>query len=249
MSGDYFKKPYLALLYSIIAQAVALIIGLCLRELGVPVLYYLIVHSVVAAFIARFFKLSLIWQIVNALLPLTVLAMLHGAPPVIVKVFILFLLALFIPTFYTKVPYYPSNNKVFKAVLESMPKDKQDFNFLDAGCGSGRLLCHLAKQFPESKFIGVELNPLVFLIAKIISLPRRNVTIKYQNLWKMDFSSFDIIYAFLAPPLMADIYKKVSDEMKEGTTFISNTFPAPVKETERIEIEGTRQTDLYIYRK
>jgi hypothetical protein len=93
------------------------------------------------------------------------------------------------------------------------------------------------------------LNPFVFFVAKLISLPRKNVTIKYQNLWKVDFSNFDIIYAFLAPPLMVDIYQKVSEEMRAGTTFISNTFSAPVKETKRIEIQGKRQTDLFIYKK
>lgn len=249
MNNNYFKTPYLALLYSVIAQALALSIGLSLRELGVPVLYYLIIHSLLAVLVARFFKLSIIWQIVNGLLPLSVLAMLHGAPPTIIKSIIFFLLLLFLPTFYTKVPYYPSNNKIFKAVLDNLPKDRQDFTFLDAGCGSGRLLCYLAKHFPKSKFVGVEINPLVFLVAKLISLPRKNVTICYQNLWKMDFNNYDIIYAFLAPPLMPDIYNKVSKEMRTNTVFISNTFPAPAKETKRIEIQGNRQTDLFIYKK
>ncbi len=249
MTDNYFKTPYLALLYSAVAQALALIVGLSLRELGIPVFYYLAFHSLLAALFARLFKLSVIWQVLNAILPVAVLIMLQGTPPLVVKCIVCILLLLFVPTFYTKVPYYPSNNRIFKAVLDNLPKDNQKFNFLDAGCGSGRLLCYLAKHFPESNFVGVELNPFVFFVAKLISLPRKNVTIKYQNLWKVDFSNFDIIYAFLAPPLMVDIYQKVSEEMRAGTTFISNTFSAPVKETKRIEIQGKRQTDLFIYKK
>lgn len=49
---------------------------------------------------------------------------------------------------------------------------------------------------------------------------------------------------------MSELWAKVQNEMAAGSLFISNSFPVPdVEASTIIEIDDTRQTRLYCYRR
>jgi hypothetical protein len=67
-------------------------------------------------------------------------------------------------------------------------------------------------------------------------------------MWRADFSQFDYVYTFLSPAAMERIWQKVSREMRPGTTFITNSFPAPHPADEELPIHDDRNGALYIHR-
>ena len=155
---------------------------------------------------------------------------------------------LFVPTLFTRVPYYPTDSEVYSKI-EELVKDAGAKSFLDIGSGFGGLLVYLGKRNPDLLITGVEISPLAFLLSwlRFSTLGPRNVKIRFKSFWKVDFSEFDFVYAFLAPPPMEAIWEKVSSEMREDSVFVTNTFEVPAKETEVIDLEDNRQSRLYVF--
>jgi hypothetical protein len=59
----------------------------------------------------------------------------------------------------------------------------------------------------------------------------------------------DVVYAYLSPVPMARLWCKVCEEMPSGSRFISNTFPVPGVEPERVvELDDFHHSRLYVYR-
>ena len=68
------------------------------------------------------------------------------------------------------------------------------------------------------------------------------------DMWKADLSKYDVVYAFLSPELMPQLWEKVSQEMSTGSVFISNSFAVPdIEPTEVWELSDSRKTQLFIY--
>ncbi len=70
--------------------------------------------------------------------------------------------------------------------------------FADLGCGDGRILFEVAKNFRKAKCIGYEISPIHLMIAKlsrIILFPfSKRVTIIPQDFIKADLSGIDVFY-------------------------------------------------------
>lgn len=144
------------------------------------------------------------------------------------------------------VPFVDSEKKVIEKIKKEV-RFKSDSILLDLGCGSGKAIYSLAKENPQTKFIGYELNPILVLLAKIKRyLP--NVSYHCKNFFKADISKADYIFVFLFPELMDKLLPKFQKELKSGTLVITNSFcfrngPEPIK---KIESEKSLES-LYIY--
>jgi len=166
--------------------------------------------------------------------------------------FLLLFIALFLiylPTLRFGVPFYPTPRAVYEVISARLPTDKP-FLFIDVGCGFGTLLSYLARRHPAGRFLGVELAPLPLFVGRLHSLlaPNRNLEIRYQSLWETSLKEADIVYAFLAPPPMAKLWRKVQAEMKPGSLFITNTFPVPAEADEQRVIIAGRGGILLFHR-
>ncbi|MBZ0217908.1 MAG: class I SAM-dependent methyltransferase [Fimbriimonadaceae bacterium] len=67
---------------------------------------------------------------------------------------------------------------------------------LEAGCGTGNTITHLAKQFPTSKFMGVDLTPASLAVARRRSgeLELSNLVLKEDNILTMQLGQrFDVV--------------------------------------------------------
>lgn len=119
---------------------------------------------------------------------------------------------------------------------------------LDLGAGVGSVVAGLAKSLPDAKIAGVENAPLTWLIGRLRTIRLRNSEWLWGDLWAVDLSRFDLVYAFLSPQPMAELWAKASGEMRSGSTFVSNTFPIPGRDADQIiEVGDSRQTRLYCY--
>lgn len=209
----------------------------------------LVAQALIAWGIARGVRLPPVWQLFNlALVPAVASLAAFEVPTVPLSILVGFIALLYLPTFWTRVPYYPTSIETYAEVARHLPPDRE-FSFVDLGCGFAPLLRFLARRFPRGKFLGVEISPLAFLGAFAGSLLTRNLRIRYRSIWSVNLSSCDVAYAFLAPGPMPELWAKVEREMGPGSVFISNTFAAPVAADQIIEIPDRRGARLYVYRR
>ena len=163
--------------------------------------------------------------------------------------FVAFLAALFIfrGALQGRIPLFLSNTATTRALAKIIGNGRK-VNFLDLGAGLGSVVSGLAKSFPDAQFAGVENAPLTWLIGRLRTARLPNCEWLWGDLWRADLSRFDVIYAFLSPTPMAELWKKVVREMRPGSTFISNTFAVPgVQADQIIEVGDSRRTRLYCY--
>ena len=154
---------------------------------------------------------------------------------------------LYLPAFFSQVPYFPTSQATKEKLLSLLPTDRP-FYFVDLGCGFGEPLFSLAKTRRNGYFVGIDLSPATIAFAWARSLLHRNVQIRLSNIWRHPLAPYDFVYAFLAPPPMARLGEKATSEMKLGSLLISNSFEIPNWQGELIQVENQRQSTLHIYR-
>jgi hypothetical protein len=188
------------------------------------------------------------WQAINLLFaPLVVAAHSLDFPPGVWLGGFGLLLLVFWRTDRSRVPLYLSNARTAGALMTLLPA--KPCYVLDAGCGDGGLLRHLAKTRPDCEFVGIEHAPLPWLWARLGATGQSNLHIRYGNFWKQPLTPFDLVYAFLSPTPMPEFWVKSVDEMRPDSLLVSNSFAVPEVEPEQIiEVGDRRATRLYCYR-
>lgn len=211
----------------------------------------LILQGVIAALLGLAMGLSRWWLPFQVTLPsAVVLALAMDAPGWVWPALFVLSLLVFWNTAMARVPLYLSNRTTWTALRELLP-DGQAFNFVDLGCGLGGTTQYLARHLPEGRFLGVETAPLPFAISKLRQMMSGlgNLRIAYASLWDQDLSGFDVVYAFLSPAPMGELYAKARAEMRPGSRLISNSFEAPGHPADEIiELDDGRRTRLHIWK-
>jgi hypothetical protein len=124
-----------------------------------------------------------------------------------------------------RVPLYLSSRATWKAVDKLLPEGP--FAFVDLGCGLGGLLAYLAGRRPEGRFCGVESAPLPLLASWLRLRGRPNCQVRRADLWQVELAEFSVVYCFLSPAPMAELWRKARAELRPGALFISNSFAVP----------------------
>lgn len=147
-----------------------------------------------------------------------------------------------------RVPLYLSGRLTRQRLVQRLAGQPADFSFIDLGCGLGSALVELSRRYPEARLVGVETAPLVFLLAWLRCLPRRNCHVRYRSLWKEDLSAYDVAYCFLSPAPMAELWAKARREMRPGSLLISNSFTVPgVAPVEELAVDDWRGSRLLLW--
>ncbi|MGB4073808.1 class I SAM-dependent methyltransferase [Pseudomonas sp.] len=207
-------------------------------------------QGVLAAGLARGLGLSRWWCALNLLFaPALLLASGSALPSWVFLAGFVLLLLLNWNSVSERVPLYltaaPARREL-RGLLEQQPAE---FRFVDLGCGPAGTLLNLARQFPQAQFVGVETAPLSFALAWLRALPVRNCQIRYENLWRCDLAAFDVVYCFLSPAPMAELWAKARGQMPAGSWLLSNTFEVPgVPADEQIELHDWRKSRLLLWR-
>jgi len=244
------RAPLYFLFFSLPCQIIGMATAYLVGKLVSHFLFLMIVHSLVAFGLARWLRLSLVWQLFNLLLvPAIVLYKALALPPALPLVAFALAVLMYLPTFWTRVPYFPTSHKMYDAIAKQLPSTGH-FSFIDLGCGFGALLSYLSERRPQGVFEGVEISPLPFLLARVRLLFNRsaNITIRLKNFWSIPLKNYDFVYAFLAPGPMPYLWQKAKSEMKPGAVFITNTFPVEAKPYQTIKVDDSRQGVLYIHK-
>jgi len=150
-------------------------------------------------------------------------------------------------TFQTRVPLFLSNQRTLNIVLDVLTIQPPR-TFLDLGCGTGTVLLPVARRFPQADCVGIECAPAPYLISRLRSLTQANVRILREDFWASDWSAYEVVYAFLSPVPMPQVWQKALQELPSGALLISNTFPIPgITPRQTLNVEDARQSQLYLY--
>ena len=148
-----------------------------------------------------------------------------------------------------QVPLYLSNRTTADALAQLIPTH-HGARFIDLGAGVGSVVCRLARLRPDAHLVGVENAPATWLIGRLRTRPLGNCEWRWKDLWRTDLAAFDVVYAFLSPAPMAELWRKVEREMRPGSVFVSNSFAVPGRDPDStIELDDARHTRLYCYRR
>lgn len=149
-----------------------------------------------------------------------------------------FLLVLFYwSSFRTRVPLYLSDRKAWRAIMPLLPMT-QSFRFIDLGSGFGSVPLYLAPRFPHGDFYGTEIAPAPWLISHFrVWLKRCRVTFLRRNYHELDLADYDVVFAFLSPAAMPELWDQAQSQMRTGSLFVSLSFSAI----------NSRQADHVVY--
>jgi len=233
--GKFSSKPgfLLPAVQALVIQFTALIFLYALLQAAWS-LFSLQTTLVVAALLQGFIattlsywrRLPLWWLLIQFCFPIALTAAysLDLPPPIFLVAFLLLVIIYWTP-FKTRVPLYLSGRVLWKTVADLMPKDEA-ISFIDIGSGLGGLALDVAKRCPQADVTGIELAPFPWFIAWLRGrLKRSQVRFLLGNYNKIDFSQFDIVFAYLSPAAMDSLWEKANFEMRPGTLLISYEFP------------------------
>lgn len=127
---------------------------------------------------------------------------------VIIYILVLTVLILMLRANNGMVPYIGSPYAVVKKIADQFDLTKESV-FYDVGAGDGRVVFEVAKRFPETKVVGIELALFPYTLAKVrLWIGRtffgryRNVTFMLKDFRMHDFSDATHMYVYLYPRIV-----------------------------------------------
>ena len=240
-------------LRALLAQLGAAVIAVAyavagVRE-GLTALHPILLHAILAAALGHAMRLPIWWLPINALfLPLAFWAQRLAVHPIWFLGGFSLLLAFFWSTYRTRVPLYLSSRRTCEHISALLPPDTTA-RVLDLGCGFGGVLLTLHRLRPGAQLAGREIAPIPAWIARarLRHLPAADV--RRTDFWNEDLSQYDLVYAFLSPEPMTQLWSKVRREMRPGTLFVSNAFTVEEATPDLvIPFAGGHRSSLYVWR-
>ncbi len=248
--GRIWRAPAVqALLLQCGAFLPTLLVVFLLARSGAPLSFAdaALIQGLLACLLTRLRKLAPWWLGIQLVFPL---ALMHASrvaiPSWVFLLAFLFLLALYWSTFRTQVPYYPSGKRVWHEVARLLPAGRP-LLAIDIGSGLGGLVLELARQRPESHFVGIELAPLPWLLSRLRALAAANVRFVRGDYERLDLGDYDCVFAYLSPAAMSALWRKASAEMQPGSMLLSYEFLITEKKPDLTILPPGRGPALYVW--
>jgi hypothetical protein len=119
----------------------------------------------------------------------------------------------------------------------------QGARLMDAGCGMGHGLNALRRAWPDALVDGTEYSAPLAWVARWRC---RFAQVRRGDMWRDDWSRYDLVYLFQRPETMARAHAKARRELGLGCWLASLEFPVPgVRPTEVLQAEGKKTIWLY----
>jgi ribosomal protein L11 methylase PrmA len=141
--------------------------------------------------------------------------------------------------------YQPTPRSAALAMLRYAELSPQD-TLYDLGAGTGALVFRAARIY-RARVVGVEIEPIRVLILRLrrrLGRDSDRVTIRWGNLFDLNFSEATVVATFLWPGAMARLRPKLEAELRDGARVVSHCHEIPGwTPTAR-----DPATDVYLYR-
>jgi hypothetical protein len=209
--------------------------------------WWLLVQVVLVVAVSYGFKMPHWWLWIQALLPIGLFVGLSQQliPVIWFGVIAVLLMLVFSNVWSERVPLYLSNAITHRA-LAQLIHERGIKKAVDLGSGLGGVVRALAKQGVDAT--GIEFSPILAVLSDAICRWFGLGRVLRGDMWQQDISHYDLVYVFLSPVPMSELWQKASREMKAGSVFVSNSFAVPEVEPDDIwELADGRQTQLFIY--
>lgn len=161
-----------------------------------------------------------------------------------VLVFLLIILSWVWPPDSPWAPWWRTNRKTALSICKLASLKKGDVVY-DLGCGDAEVLITAAQRF-GCRGVGIEIDPLRFLIAKLrvrLGGSYDKVKIRRANFFKEDFSKATVVIVYLVPATLKKLLPKFK-KLKKGARIVSYRY-----EIEGLKIESTdEKNNLYLYK-
>ena len=163
--------------------------------------------------------------------------------PLIIGVFV-FYLCLRQVLFYGFTPVIATRPGEVKKILNQTEINiKRGVTIYALGFGRSGFLKVAEKMYPEATLVGAEDSYFYYLMAKIqVFLKRSKIKVIFSDFYRLNVRKADIVYCYLIPKDLRDIYKKLIVDTKDGVQIISTGFAMPYLEPiKTIEIESKKR--------
>ncbi len=226
-----FKPATLAVLLQCAAALTVLMFSRLIHlsaDTVLPIFALVLMQALLAAAFSNFAGMASWWRWIHLCFPIAIWGMSNWhVPNEFYLAGFVVSLSLFWTTFRSQVPFFPSRPAVWKQVVKLMPMDKS-LRLIDIGSGLGDMPMYVAKMRPECHIEGIEIAPLPWLVSFVRGKIRRSSAIfKLGDYRTLDFSGYDMIFAYLSPAAMLALWEKANQEMKSGSFLISLEFEIP----------------------
>lgn len=127
--------------------------------------------------------------------------------------------------------------------LPALVRLGQGARLLDAGCGLGHGLKALQRAWPDARIDGIEYSRPLAALARWRC---RFAQVRRGDMWRDDWSAYDLVYLFQRPESMARAWAKARRELGLGCWLVSLEFAVPgVKATAVLRPQGAKPVWLY----
>lgn len=189
----------------------------------------LFLHCLLVAGITFWLGLEWWWVLIQALLPLILLVwVLLSWPLWLALAAFILLFGINGASLGSRVPYFPSARILPELILSVLPQhDARRLSVLDVGSGFGGVLLGLAARQPGWQYTGVEIALFPWLLSRLrVRLSgASNIALAYTDYRKLNLAEFDVVYAYLSPVVMSDVWKQAAAQMRPGSFLLSYEFP------------------------
>lgn len=138
-------------------------------------------------------------------------------------------------------PLFPTPEGILEN-LPSLAPLPAKAGILDAGCGLGAGLRELHRIYPTAQLTGLEWS---WPLRLICGLRCPYATVRRGDIWKAEWSGYNLVYMFQRPESMAPAYAKARREMRPGSWLVSLEFEVPDVRPHTILQNGTRPVLIY----
>lgn len=243
-----------ALLLQVLAFPLLLATAWLLARAGLPLasLGASLVQGAWAALLSWRAGLARWWLAIQLLFPPALLLAHEAAdglalPPSMFLGVFLFLLVLYWSSFRTQVPYYPSGRRVWEEVARQLPRERA-LRIVDIGSGLGGLVLDLARRRPDCEVSGIELAPLPWLASHLRArLGGSRVHFMRGDYERLDFGQYDVVFAYLSPAAMGELWRKAQAEMRPGGMLLSYEFGIAEREPDRRIVTADSRKILHVW--
>jgi hypothetical protein len=211
--------------------------------------FLVLMHAAIAVWFANITNMAKWWRWIHFFFPLAVWIMSQWhVPNTIYLIGFLLSLSLYWTTFRTQVPFFPSTATVRQQVLTLIPQ-YQPMRIIDIGSGLGDMSMYIAKLRPECSVEGIEIAPLPWLISIVrAKLNRSKVDFRIGDYRLLNFANYDLIFAYLSPAAMSDLWQKAQAQMRPGCLLVSYEFNIEGVEPTQIIQHTDREKMVYVWK-
>lgn len=127
-----------------------------------------------------------------------------------------------------EIPFYPTRPEAVRE-LAQLVYLKPGAKFIDLGSGDARVLIELAKRYDDVTFYGIERNPALVSLSRkrANALNLRNVVIIQGDIFSINLSPYDTIYAYLTKEALLKLKPALESHILKGGEVFTFDFKVP----------------------